>query len=358
MQALAFFSKLGQYLGVTLEEVAKQSGVSTATVSRVLNGTVGVRESTRRRVLAAAHALNYSPNLHASALASGRSRMLGVVVSSVENPFFLDIFRAMEEAATEAGYSLVLEQTSYQADRLEKSLRSLQGLRLAGVAVIASEVDQHLLDDLARRSLPIVVYDSAHPAAHIHSIRVRYEVGMRRAIEYLRSLRHQRMAFVGHHAGLTPLQERKQTFVDTMQRYASEAEYAAAEHEDTPQGGRQAAATLLDSGFRPTAILCVNDFMAIGVLRELRERGLRVPEDVSVTGFDNITLSEFTVPALTTLDIPRWRIGRLTFDALLSHSAAARFATDTIIEPELVLRGSTGPAPALRNGNPRSRRKP
>lgn len=358
MQALAFFAKLGHYFGVTLEEVAKRAGVSTATVSRVLNGTVSVRESTRRRVLAAAQALNYFPNIHASALASGRSRMLGVVVSSVDNPFFLDIFRAMEAAATEAGYSLVLEQTSYQADRLEKSLISLQGLRLAGVAVIASEVERRLLDDLARRNLPVVVYDSAHPAAHIRSIRVRYEVGMRRAIEYLQSLRHRRMAFVGHHAGLTPLQERKQTFIDAMQRYASAAEYATAEHEDTPQGGRQATAALLDSGFRPTAILCVNDFMAIGVLRELRERGLRVPEDVSVTGFDNITLSEFTVPALTTLDIPRWRIGRMSFEALVNHSGAARFAPDTVIEPELVLRGSTGPAPAMRNGRPKNRRRP
>jgi len=186
---------------------------------------------------------------------------------------------------------------------------------------------------------------------------VRYDVGMRRAVEYLQSLRHRRMAFVGHHTGLAPLQQRKQTFADTMRRYAADADYATAENADTPHGGRQATATLLDSGFKPTAILCVNDFMAIGVLRELRERGLRVPEDVSVTGFDNITLSEFTVPPLTTLDIPRWRIGRVCFEALVNHGGSARFSADTVIEPELVLRGSTGLAPAARNGNPERRRK-
>lgn len=331
---------------MSLAAVAKRSGVSTATVSRVFSGSVGVRESTRLRVIAAAEALNYSPNLHASALASGRSRLLGVVVSNVENPFFLDIFRSMEEEASEAGYTLVMEHTGYQAERLESSLRSLQGLHLAGIAVITSEVHESLLEELSRRNLPVVIYDAEHPAPHVATIRVRYDIGMRRAVEYLRSLGHQRMAFVGHHARLGPLRERMQTFIDTMRLCAPHAEFVTAEHEDTLHGGRQAATNLLNSDFAPTAILCANDFMALGVLRALRERGLRVPEDVSVTGFDNITLSEFAVPPLTTLDVPRWRIGRLCFEALVNHRGAARIPTDTVIEPELVLRGSTGLAPA------------
>jgi DNA-binding LacI/PurR family transcriptional regulator len=333
---------------MNLHDVAKRAGVSTATVSRVLNDVEGVKESTRRRVLAVARSLNYAPNAHASALAKGSTKTLGVIVSNVENPFFLDIFQAMESAAHSAGYSVLMEHTSYQPQRLANSLNALHALRPAGLALIASETEPVILDDLAQRGIPAVVYDAAHPSGNITSIRVRYEVGMRRAVEYLQSLGHRRMAFVGHHAGLAPLQERKRTFIETMQRYASEAEYATAENEDTPQGGRRAAATLLDSGFQPTAILCVNDFMAIGVLRELRERGLRVPQDVSVTGFDNILLSEYTVPALTTLDIPRWRIGRICLEALIRDRELARFAPDTVIEPELVLRGSTGAAPVGR----------
>ncbi|MDZ7637805.1 MAG: LacI family DNA-binding transcriptional regulator [Bryobacterales bacterium] len=330
---------------MNLLEVAKRAGVSTATVSRVMNDTGGVRESTRRRVLAVAKSLHYAPNAHASALAKGTSKMLGVIVSNVENPFFLDIFQAMESAASAAGYSLVLENTGYHPQRLAGSLRTLLGLRPSGLALVVSEMEVSVLDDLARRGTPAVVYDATHPAANITSVRVRYEVGMRRAIEYLRSLGHRRMAFVGHHAGLVPLQERRRTFIETMQLYASDAEFTTAEQEDTPQGGRQAVAQLLNSGFKPTAILCVNDFMAIGALRGLRERGLRVPQDVSVTGFDNIVLSEYTVPALTTLDIPRWRIGRICVEALMRDPTQSRFTPETLIEPELVLRGSTGMAP-------------
>lgn len=339
---------LGQNSSVNLQDVAKRAGVSTATVSRVLNDLGGVKDSTRRRVLSVARSLNYAPNAHASALAKGSTKILGVIVSNVENPFFLDIFQALEAAAHAAGYSVLVEHTSYQPQRLANSLNALHALRPVGMALIASETEPAILEDLAQRGIRAVVYDASHPSGNITSIRVRYEVGMRRAVEYLQSLGHRRMAFVGHHAGLAPLQERKRTFIETMERYASDAEYATAESEDTPQGGRQATATLLDSGFHPTAILCVNDFMAIGVLRELRERGLRVPQDISVTGFDNILLSEYTVPALTTLDIPRWRIGRICLEALIRDPELARFAPDTVIEPELVLRGSTGAAPQSR----------
>ncbi len=344
MQALAFWERFGQDSSVNLHEVAKRAGVSTATASRVMNRVPGVRESTRRRVLVAAKQLNYAPNVHASALAKGTSRILGVVVSNADNPYFLEVFRSLEEEAASAGYSVMMEHTGYQPARLQSALRSLLGLHLAGVALIVSEVDSSILEELARRELPTVVSDVLHPANNITSIRVNYRLGMRRAVEHLHALGHRRMGFVGHHVGLSPLQERKRTFTDTMERYASGAAFACSESEDTPQGGRIAAAALLDTGFQPTAILCVNDFMAIGVLRELRERGLRVPEDISVTGFDNIVLSEYAVPSLTTLDVPRWRIGRLCFDALVKGDPAKHYKPDTVVEPELVLRGSTGVA--------------
>jgi DNA-binding LacI/PurR family transcriptional regulator len=151
------------------------------------------------------------------------------------------------------------------------------------------------------------------------------------------------MAFVGHHERLQPLYDRKKSFLKAVGRFAGEITSATAAGGDSPDGGRQAMRSLLDLGFVPTAVICVNAFMALGVLRLLRERGLRVPEDVSVVGHDNIHLSEFTCPALTTVNVPRDRIGHSVCAALLAERGASAMR-DLVIEPELIVRDSTGSA--------------
>jgi LacI family transcriptional regulator len=329
---------------MTLEEVAKRAGVSTATVSRVLNGTGLVKEATRKKVLLVAKELKYHPNLHARTLARGKSRTIGMIVSNIENPFFLDIFTSMESAASKSGYSVLVEHTDYRSARLVASVRAMLGRNLAGLAVIVSEMEPNLIEELSDRDLPIAFYDVGHSAENITSIKVRYEAGMQRTVEYLYSLRHRRMAFLGHHAALGPLQARRNTFTDIMQRHAADAQFATVESTDSPAGGRQATRQLLESGFEPTAILCANDFMALGVLKELRNQGLACPGNVSVTGFDNIQLAEYASPALTTVNIPRDRIGQLCFDALVREGNSSELERNILIEPELVVRESTGPA--------------
>jgi len=154
------------------------------------------------------------------------------------------------------------------------------------------------------------------------------------------------MAFVGHHSALAPINDRRTSFLDAVARYSPKVKAQTVADLDSLEGGRQAARELLSSGFKPTAIVCVNDFMALGVLRELREAGLRVPKDVSVTGFDNITLSEFCYPALTTAHIPRDRIGHIAFESLaLEGDNAQPSGREIVINPEFVVRDSTGPAP-------------
>jgi DNA-binding LacI/PurR family transcriptional regulator len=164
-------------------------------------------------------------------------------------------------------------------------------------------------------------------------------------IDYLHSLGHRRLGFVGHHAVLGPINERLKTVNETAARFPS-MEVRTAADTDTLEGGRQAARQLLSSGYTPTAIICVNDIMAVGALRELRERGIRVPQDISVTGFDNVKLSEFCYPALTTVHIPRDRIGHIIFDRLAPKPDRpdAPLENEIVIDPEFVLRDSTGPA--------------
>jgi len=329
-----------------LEDVAKRARVSIATVSRVVNNVGPVKNVTRARVLRAIQELKYHPNIHARTLAGGKSRTLGMIASNLENPFFLDIFRALESDAHRRGYEVLVANTDYQPRRLVSSVHLMMGRRLAGLAVIVSEMEPSLIQELTESNLPIVFYDVGTPARNISNIKVRYEKGIQRVAEYLYSVGHRRMGFVGHHTSLEPLLDRKKSFLDTMKRYAGEVEFATVADRDGPAGGQQATRQLLASGFKPTAIICVNDFMALGVMKELREQGLHVPRDVSVTGYDNISLSEFAFPPLTTLNIPRETIGHLAFSALVpEHDEAQVRGREFLIDPELVIRESTGPAP-------------
>jgi LacI family transcriptional regulator len=329
---------------MSLEDVAQRAGVSTATVSRVLNNIDGVKSTTRTRVLNAIRELKYYPNVHARALAGGVSRTLGLVVSNLENPFFLDIFRVLEQEAHDHGYEVLVANTDYDPQWLNSSVRIMLGRRVAGLALVVSEIDPTVLDELEERKIRTVVYDVGSPRRSILSIKTNYKRATQRVAEYLRSLGHRKMAFVGHHTALGPLSDRKQAFVEVMERYSPEVQYTTVADSDGYAGGRRAVRELFASGFNPTSILCVNDFMAVGVLRELRDMGMEVPRDVSVSGFDNISLSEVLYPALTTLHIPRDQIGRQIFKSL-TQKPGVKPPVEILIEPELVVRESTGIAP-------------
>jgi DNA-binding LacI/PurR family transcriptional regulator len=329
---------------MNLEAVAKRAKVSTATVSRVLNDTGPVKTATKARVLKAVEELKYHPNLHARSLAGGKSRTIGIIVSNMENPFFFDIFKSAEKHALSHGLEILAANTDYSAERLVSSIRLMIGRRVAGLAIIVSEMDPSLIDELAESRMPVVFYDVGTPKQNISNVRVDYGRGIEKAVDYLYDLGHRRMAFVSHHSSLGPISVREKAFRKAVSRHAPDVEWTISANLDSLEGGRQAALDILSSGFKPSSIICVNDFMALGVLRGLRERGLRVPQDVSVTGFDNIKLSEFCSPLLTTLHIPREAIGQLILESLAPDLAKVRTAgRETVFHPEFVLRDSTGP---------------
>lgn len=330
-----------------LDDVAKLANVSIATVSRVLNNAAPVRSATKARVLKAIRELKYRPNIHASLLAGAKSTTLGMIVSNLENPFFLDIFRSLEAEAHQHGYKIIVSNTDYDPRKLVEAVNVTMARRPAGLAVIVSEMDPAVLQDLSESNLPVVVYAVGSPSRNISSIRMRYGKGIQKVVEYLHSMGHRRMAFVAHHAELGPVQQRRKSFLEALEKYGGEVERATVNGPDAPNGGRQATRELLASGFKPTAIVCVNDFMAIGVIKELREQRLAVPGDVSVTGYDNISLSEYVSPQLTTVNIPREKIGRLAFSSLVpgANGDSDGEGREYLVDPELIVRESTGPAP-------------
>ena len=331
---------------MNLEQVARRAKVSTATVSRVLNNASVVKSSTRARVEKAIEELRYHPNLHARNLAGGKSRTIGVIASNMENPFFFDIYKTVESGAHTRGYELVVANTDYRSEQLVASIRLMIGRRVAGLAVIVSEMDPALIRELADSRIPVVFYDVGTARGNITNIRVNYRRGIDKIVDYLHTLGHRRLGFIGHHAMLAPINERMKAVLDAVARFPA-LEVRSTADADTLEGGRQAARMLFASGYEPTALICVNDVTAVGVLRELRERGLRVPQDVSITGFDNVKLSEFCHPALTTCHIPRDRIGQIICDRLIPlPEQAPPPEHEIVIDPELVVRESTGPAPS------------
>jgi len=272
-----------------------------------------------------------------------------MIVSNLKNPFFLDIFQALENDAHERGFEVMVANTDYRPEQLLTHMRLMGGRRVAGLAVIVSEMEPTLIESLSFSKVPVVFYDAGVAAATFASIKADYGGGTRRAVEYLYSLGHRQLAFVGHHTALAPLHVRLRSFVEAVEGCGEGATYVTVADEDSPTGGQRATQQLFASGARPTAIVCVNDFMALGVLKGLRELGLRIPGDVSVVGCDNISLAAFACPALTTINVPRERIGHLISEALMPDGGVSSlWDREILIEADLIIRDSTGPPPSVR----------
>jgi DNA-binding LacI/PurR family transcriptional regulator len=332
---------------MNLHDVARKAGVSIATVSRVLNDQDVVRGPTRTRVLKAVEELNYHPNINARALSVRKNRLIALIVSNLANPYFVDVYRAVEGVAHREGYEVLVADTDYSPARLAERVRLMLGRRVAGIGVVVSEMDESVVRVLARSKIPVAVSGVEAHAPNITSIRVNCHKGMHRLLDHLRSLRHRKLAFVGHHSMLESITERRKAFIDGLAGF-DRAQWRVFTDSDSPEGGRQAVRDLLLSDFKPTAVVCVNDRMAMGVLKELREHGIRVPEDISVTGFDDISYAEFVTPALTTVHIDRERIAHLIFENLTRDDPGGTETVpqgrEFVIDPQLVVRESTATA--------------
>ena len=299
-----------------LEDVASKAKVSVATVSRVVNGFESVKPSTRKRVMAVLDRMNYRPNLQARELVAGRSNTLGVIVSNLENPFFVEIFHSLEEQAHKAGFEILVGNTNYEPERLAACIDLFLGRRVAGLAIIVSEQVDPDLKQLSQADIPVAVYDAVVPGKRRTGVHFDYRKGMSLLVRHLHDLGHRRMAYIGYPLLLGPTEDRRDAFIAATKMFGIQRRYIAVTEHSGFVAGREAARQLLDSGFAPTAILCVNDLFAVGVLRELRSRNISVPDHISVTGFDNIEIAEFSTPSLTTINIPRARIASTIFRSL------------------------------------------
>ena len=289
---------------ISIRDVAQRAGVSIATVSRAVNHIPTVNAELARRVWEAIEEVGYLPNTQARALVSGRSRMLGLIVSEITNPFFPELVQEFENLAVAQGYEVLIGSTNYEPARTESLIRRMLQRNVDGVAVMTFGIEEDLVQKLVEREFPLVFVDAGPDLPNIRVVKVDYGEGIRQGVQHLAALGHRQIVFISGPLRLRSAVARRDAFLKSM---AELGLTVPAEHmiegQHTMEGGIEAMARVLLLDQLPTGIMCSNDMTAIGVLHALYRTPYKVPSDISVVGFDDIHLAQFMLPPLTTVQM-------------------------------------------------------
>src|SRR5438046_1578563 len=289
-----------------IREIARRAKVSTATVSRAINHIPTVDPQLARRVWMVVDELGYYPNPQARALVSGKSRIFGLVVSEITNPFFPEIVQTFENLAVQHNYEILLTSTVHDPKRMEMSVRRMLERRVEGVAILTFGMEEALLEGLRFRKVPLVFVDVAPPVARISNIKINYGRGIRQAVQHLAALRHEQIAFVTGPLKLRSAKARKDAFEESLREIGMRLDpELVVEGEHTIEGGIRALGRLVQMPNRPTANMTSNDLTAIGGMREAYEYGIPIPQQLSVVGFDYVRMVHCMTPPLTTIQFSK-----------------------------------------------------
>ena len=330
---------------ISIRDVARRAGVSIATVSRAVNRLPTVDPVLAKRVWKAVEAVGYVPNPQARALVSGRSKMLGLIVSEITNPFFPELVQEFENLAVEQGYEVLIASTNYETARTESLIRRMLQRSVDGVAVMTFGIAEDLLQKLVEREFPLVFVDAGPDMPNIRVLKVNYEEGIREAVHHLAALGHRSIAFISGPLRQRSAVARRDAFMRAMANLGIAVPAGhVVEGNHTMEGGIGAMERLIALRKLPTAVLCSNDMTAIGVLHALYRTTHMVPQDVSVVGFDDIHLAQFVLPPLTTIQMSCKELAKAAVEALRAgiepdHPRAAQ--KEWQIATHLVVRQST-----------------
>jgi LacI family transcriptional regulator len=331
------------FMGLTIRDVAKAAGVSTATVSNVLNKRGKVGRRTQGLVLSTVKRLGYLPNIHARRLASRDTRTLGIIVSDIVNPFFPEVIMSFLARTRQLGYETILSETNYDPRRTQEAASRMMAHNVGGVAIMTSEFSARLIDELTRRKIAVTFLDLAPARGYVSTLRIDYASGIEQIVKYLYQQGHREIAFVAGRPKLKSNEARLEAYERSMQ--AMGLKPGPILHGDLRfEGGLAAGLAIAQMSPRPTAVMAVNDLTAVGVMKGLTSAGLRIPQDISVTGFDRTRLAEYSNPSITTVDIHRDLLGQMAADALheLCRSTNPQ-GREYEISAELVVGNSSGP---------------
>ncbi len=328
----------------TLDDVAKAAGVSTATVSRCLNTPDRVIEKTRKRVMAAIDALGYTPNFGARVMAAKRTFTIGAIIPTMENAIFARGLQAFQEGLHERGYNLLVASSAYQPEIEEEQIRALVARGADGLLLIGHDRDSAIYPYLERQNVPALVAWTYAANARLPSIGFDNRAAMSALTDEVLRHGHRRIGVIsGTTAGNDRARQRVEGIRDAVSAHGLDPDgLAIIETAYQIESGGDAFEILMEAANPPTAVICGNDVLAAGALARARVRGIDVPGDVSVTGFDDIELAMIVHPALTTVHVPHREMGRKAACALVDMVEQKQAGQSVKLDTSLRLRGSLG----------------
>ena len=331
-----------------IRNVAAEANVSIATVSRVVNGVTTVDPRLSKRVWEVVNRLGYVPNTQARALVSGRSRLFGVIISDITNPFFPELIQGFEDKAVEVGYETLIGSTKRDLRQMEVCIQRMLERKVDGVAVMTFGIEAPLLDRLSLQGIPMVFVDVAPPGENISTISINYQKGINEAVQHLAVLGHRRIAFLAGPRTLHSARAREKAFRSSIAEIGLKLpESYVYEGDHTAEVGMLGMSALLKLPERPTAVVCSNDMTAIGVMHTALRAGLVIPRDLSVVGFDDIQLARYTFPPMTSIRMSCHELAAAAVLSLKAHvdNKENTRSNTTVIQTNLVVRQSTAIPP-------------
>ncbi len=328
---------------VSIKDIAKLARVSHSTVSRALQNNPLVNAKTAERIRQIARESGYTASAVARSLVTKKTLTIGVVVTTIEDPFIGDVVSGVEQVANDHGYSVLLAQSQADPEREMRVVQSFHERRVDGILVTASRVGALYLPMLSEMKVPVVLINNQY-GDFCHSVLIENVGGAREAARHLVKLGHKRIAYIGDQFGYQSDAERMTGYRQALEEADLPFRPELIVHGDgKPQGGAAAVKRLLSLAARPTAIVCYNDQTAFGALRVIRTRGLCVPGDISLVGFDDLYFAPLVEPPLTTVRQPKEKMGRKGMEILLSLMSGAKFEKTVKVSGKLIVRNSTAP---------------
>jgi DNA-binding LacI/PurR family transcriptional regulator len=326
----------------SIKDIARIARVSHPTVSRALHNSPLVNAKTAEKIRRIAKESGYRASAIARGLVTKRTRTIGLAVTTVADPFTSEVASGIEQAANDHGYSVYLADSNADPEREKKIVQTFAEQRVDGIIVTSSRVGALYIPMLSELMVPIVIVNDQHPGAFAHSVMICNEEGSRAVAEHMLGLGHKRIAFIGDRGGYQSDEER---FVGYKQAMDAAGVPILPElvirGDGKPEGGMRAMDKLLRLGDPPTAVCCYNDMTALGAMRSIRMHGLRVPEDISIAGFDDLFVASYTQPTLTTVRQPMRRMGRLAMESLIKLMTGQESPVRVKVKGQLIVREST-----------------
>ncbi len=330
-------------MSVTIKDIAEKANISYPSVSRALSGKPGVSEETRKKILKIAEEMNYQPNALARSLVQNKSSTIGLIIPDILNPYFPEIAKGVEDEAHINELSVFLCNSDWDDTRERKYIDKLLAKRVDGIIIFPTS--KRNISEIRRKAgsdLPIIILGGSYAEEGSVSIAIDDVLGAEISVVHLLDKDYRNLAFIGGKSGLSSVDDRLEGFVAGHKKFGLEVSLEMiVESELTFNGGYTAMNELLDRGGQPGAVLAENDVIAMGVIQAIRTRGLKIPEDIAVAGFDDIPMASMTGIDLTTVRQPKYEMGKmavLELKALLDKEIYSKVNKRLVLKPELIIR--------------------